>query len=255
MDKRFQGIKQAVETEFVALCRSVFGERLVSLTLYGSYLRETFSPGVSDVNVLVIVSENLPDALRRLGRQGRRLMRKNRITPLVLSRREFVSSADVFPMEYMDIVENHQVLVGPDVTSELEIDRQNLRHQIEHELRGNLVSLRQLAVAAGKPRLFRARLLRRELLQGYGRLAALLRGLLRLKGVSEIPTAPEELVSAVNAALGFEPGPIMTLLACREAGTKAECPESDQLIDDLLERLTELVEIVDGMEGSGGGSR
>lgn len=253
MAKSRKHTKQAVETEFVALARSVFGDRLVSLTLYGSYLKETFTPGVSDVNVLVIVGENSEEALRALGARGSRLMRRNRITPLVLSRREFVTSADVFPMEYLDIVESHQVLMGPDVTSELEIDQANLRHQIEHELRGNLVSLRQLAVAAGRPRLFKRRLLRRELEQWYGRLAAILRGLLRFNGATEVPSAPEALVEAINKALGFESGPIVQLLACRDRSRRTECPDSLVLIDSLLARLTTLVEIVDGMSESTGG--
>ncbi len=253
MAKSRKKIKQAVETGFVALARSAFGDRLVSITLYGSYLKETFMPGVSDVNVLLIVGENSEEALRALGARGHRLMRRNRITPLVLSRREFVTSADVFPMEYLDIVEAHQVLMGPDVTAELEIDRANLRHQIEHQLRGNLVSLRQLAVAAGRPRLFKKVLLRRELQQWYGRLAAILRGLLRFHGATEIPSAPEALVEEINRAFGFESGPIVQLLACRDRGRRKECPDSLVLIDALLSRLTTLVEIVDGLSGSTGG--
>jgi len=248
MSRSREKTKQAVEAEFVALARSVFGEKLVSLTLYGSYLKETFTPGVSDVNVLVIVGESSDAALRDLGAKGSRLMRRHGITPLILTRREFVTSADVFPMEYLDIVETHQVLVGPDVTSELEIDRSNLRHQIEHQLRGNLVSLRQLAVAAGRPRLFKKVLLRRELQQWYGRLAAILRGLLRYKGKTDLPGSPEELVAAVNEAFGFESGPIMQLLACRN---RRECPDSFELIDSMLARLTKLVEVVDGLESSG----
>ena len=115
MSRSREKIKQAVEAEFVALARSVFGEKLVSLVLYGSYLKETFSPGVSDINVLVIVGENSESALRELGAKGNGIMRRNRITPLVLSRREFVTSSDVFPMEYLDIVETHKVLMGPEL--------------------------------------------------------------------------------------------------------------------------------------------
>ena len=99
--------KQAVETEFVSLARRVFSDDLVALILYGSYLKSTFVQGVSDINVLVIVAENRPVALARIGSEGARLLRRHRITPLVLTRREFVSSADVFPMEYLDIVEIH----------------------------------------------------------------------------------------------------------------------------------------------------
>lgn len=240
--------KRALGVDFVELARSVFGETLESVIVYGSFLKATFTPGASDVNVLVIVGEGHEPALRELGRRGRRLMRSHRITPLVLTRREFVSSADVFPMEYLDIVETHEVLFGPDVTSELEIKTTNLRHQTEHQLRGSLVTLRQLAVASGRPRPFRKLLLRRRLEEWYGSVAAILRGLLRLHDVSPVPQAPDELVREINRVLGLEPGPVLDLLACRQG----ECPDSVELIDGLLERLARLVEIVDAGPGSMG---
>lgn len=236
-----QKTAQAVEQELVAVAEQVFGEELVSVVLYGSYLRATFTQGSSDVNVLVILSAGRPDALREFGRQAHRLLKRFRITPLVLTRAEFTTSADVFPVEYLDIVEGHKVLIGPDVTAELDISKANLRHEIEHQLRGSLVALRQLAIAAGRNRSYRKTLLRRELRQWYGSLSAMLRGLLRLKGASAIPQSPEELVTAVNEALGLESGPIVELLRGKKD------TDSIQLIDSVLERLAKLVEIVDGL--------
>ncbi len=241
---------QAIEQDFVTLLRDVLGETLESVILYGSFLKETFTPGASDVNVLVVVGEGHEPALREVGRQGRRLLRTHKITPLFLTRREFATSADVFPMEYLDIVETHKVLLGPDVTADLDISRTNLRHEVEHQLRGSLVSLRQLAIAAGRPRPFRKLLLRRRLEEWYGSLAAILRGMLRLHDVTAIPHGAEDLVREVNRAVGLEPGPILQLLACRQG----ECPDAVQLTDALLERLAKLVEIVDaGPNASGGG--
>ena len=243
---------RVVEHDFVSLATGTFGEKLESVIVYGSLLKETFTPGTSDVNVLVVVKEGHEAALRELGRRGRRLMRRYRITPLVLTRREFVTSADVFPMEYLDIADTHKVLHGPDVTVDLTISHSNLRHEVEHQLRGSLVSLRQLAIAAGRPRPFRKALLRSRLEEWYGSIAAILRGLLRLHGVTRIPQRPDELVRGINDALKLEPGPFLQLLACRD-GT---CPDSVVLIDSLLERLSQLVVIVDAGPGStaGGGS-
>lgn len=238
--------KRALGVDFIELARSVFGEALESVIVYGSFLKATFTPGASDVNVLVVVGEGHEASLREMGRRGRRLLRAHRITPLVLTRREFVTSADVFPMEYLDMVETHEVLYGPDVTSELEISSANLRHETEHQLRGSLVTLRQLAVAAGRPRPFRKLLLRRRLEEWYGSLAAILRGLLRLHGVTTVPQGSEELVREINRVLGLEPGPILDLLACRQGS----CPDSVELIDGLLERLAKLVEIVDAGPGA-----
>lgn len=243
--------ERIIEHDFVALCREVFGGALESVVVYGSVLKESYTPGSSDANVLVVLSESRPDAFRALGREGRRLLRRHRLTPLVLTKREFITSSDVFPMEYLDMVETHRVVAGNDVTRELELRRDNLRHEVEHQLRGSLVTLRQLAVAAGRPRPFRKVLLRRRLEEWYGSLSAILRGLLRLAGTETVPQHPEPLVQEINRTFGLEPGPILALLACRSG----ECPDSVELLDALVDRLARLVEIVDagGDAGSLGG--
>lgn len=237
-----------VTAEFVPLVRKLFGDNVVGVILYGSFLKDSFTPGVSDVNVLVVLNTADPASLRSLGREGYRMMRKTRITPLVLTRAEFVGSSDVFPMEYMDIVDTHRLLEGEDVTTKLALTPANFRHEVEHQLRGSLVSLRQLAVAAGRKRPFWANAVRRELQQWFGSLSAVLRGLLRLKEVTPIPQEPAAIVEAVNAAYRLEPGPILELLRIRE--NKNTDPA--ELIDALLERLGRLVETVDTLDAGGG---
>jgi hypothetical protein len=152
-------------------------------------------------------------------------------------------------MEYLDIVERHTVLSGPDLTEKLDLSRDNLRHQVEHQLRGSLVSLRQLVSAIDQRRFFRTTLLKRELRAWYGSVSAVLRGLLRLKGVEVTPESPDELVTAMNTAYGLEAGPLLTLVALRQGG-KADV---EILANDLVDRLTTLVGIVDTMEGEAAG--
>ena len=65
--------------------------------------------------------------------------------------------------------------------------------------------------------------------------------------------APEALVKEINAAFGFESGPIIQLLVCRDNTRREECGDSLELIDSLLARLTTLVAIVDGLSGSAAG--
>lgn len=234
-----------LEAGLSALVEKAFGNSAISVILYGSYLRSTFAPGVSDVNVLIVLTSADAEALRRFGSQGRRFLKRHNITPLILTKGEFLSSSDVFPMEYLDIVERHKVLSGPDLTSELDLDSKNLRHQVEHQLRGSLVSLRQLVAAIDQRRLFRHTLLRRELRSWYGSVASVFRGLLRLSGTGSTPETAEETVSAMNAAYGLESGPFLQLVALRQGG-KADVVA---LAAAVVERLTRLVEIVDVMDG------
>jgi predicted nucleotidyltransferase len=241
MARSREQIETVLTGGLIELLRGVFGKRLLSVTVYGSFLRESFRPGSSDVNILVILSEREASRIRALGESGYRTLKKNRITPLILTQEEFFTSADVFPMEYLDIVENHRLLHGQDVTGELTISKENLRHEVEHQLRGSLVALRQLAVAGSRKRPFMAGALRREVEQWYGSLAAVFRGVLRLKSDAAVPHDPKALVGEVNRAFALDSGPFLAVLQCREG----KCPEITTLIDQLLDRLSTLVALVD----------
>jgi hypothetical protein len=248
MAKSRERTEEILRGDFLSLVQDAFGSNLVGVVVYGSFLKDSFVPAVSDVNVLIVLGEQNAEQLRSFGRRGHSLLRRFRITPLLLTGQEFAGSADVFPMEYMDMVDTHRVLTGDDVTQQLSLTAANLRHEVEHQLRGSLVSLRQLAVAAGRKRPFWGRVMRRELEQWYGSLSAILRGLLRLKSVSPIPQEPVALVEAMNGAYNLDPGPILQLLRTRES----DRADTAQLIDALLARLTRIVEIVDTLDSGGG---
>jgi len=96
--------------QFTAAVAAVLGDRLVALVLYGSAARGTHVPGRSDMNTLLIcdaVDEalfaRLEPAVREWGRAGHP-------APLILTEREWRTSADAFPIEYEDIREAHRLL-------------------------------------------------------------------------------------------------------------------------------------------------
>ena len=125
---------------FATRLQAALGGRLVSLLLYGSAARGTHVPGRSDVNTLLIcdaVDEPLFAAL------GPVLRDWQNPPPLILTEAEWRQSADAFPIEYDDIRAAHQVLAGKDPWAGITVRRDDVRRQLEHELKGKLVRLRQ----------------------------------------------------------------------------------------------------------------
>lgn len=233
-------VKDAVENKLPAHLQAAFGENLHSVVVYGSYVAGNFTPGVSDVNVLVLLNDPQPEGLRALSKRSHRFFRKNKVTPLVLSVREFRNSADVYPVEYLDILDRHRVLVGEDAIASINISKANLRHELEHQLRGNLVGLRQLVIASrGQKRRMGA-----NLKHWYGQMAALFRGLLRLADSDEVPLDHAALLSRMNQLYNLTPGPFTELLEYRSGAKK----DPEELIDNVLRRLSELAQLVDTME-------
>jgi predicted nucleotidyltransferase len=237
---RKSALKEAVEKTFLAALQDAFGDNLVSVMIYGSYVGTDFVPGVSDVNILVLLEKSESRQAAALGAMAHRIMRKYRITPLILTRAEFRNSADVFPMEYLDIADKNWVLFGVDETKELSLKKKNLRHQLEERLRGSVASLRQVLVASRG----RKRVLRVNMKMLFGSLKAIFKGLLRLKGLKEIPTEGQSIIDGVEESFSIPGDPFGRLLRFRSG----ERYDVEQLAGDVLRALQELITAVDGMK-------
>jgi len=239
MAKTRESIQKTVEESFLKEVRGVFGDNLLSVMAYGSYISGDFIPGVSDINLLVILEKPDTGQIRLLGKRTYSTMRRFRITPLIMTRAEFINSADVFPMEYMDIKEKNSVLFGKDETESLSIKKNNLRHELEEHLRGSINSIRQM-VSASKGR---TRVLAGALKNLFGSLKALFRGLLRLKEIADIPREGSELVKKVQDEFGI-PGEAFQKLLQLRSGKKQD---PVKLSEEVLSSLEELTRIVDTM--------
>jgi predicted nucleotidyltransferase len=233
-------IHAVVENTFLELLKMVFGKDLVMVCIYGSYVSGNFVEGVSDTNILILLETPDEGKLETLGKEGFKLMKKYKLTPLILSKTEFVNSADVFPMEYLDIQDRKKIIYGEDITKELSLNLKNLRHQVEDRLRGAIALLRQAVVASrGKERI-----LRKWLANWYGSMGALFRGVLRLKGMENLPVDAEKVVSMLHEEIKIDTDPFLRLIALR----KGEKLQTAQLLGDLLTCLRKLITAVDTMD-------
>jgi predicted nucleotidyltransferase len=236
---RQEVLKRGVETSFLGVLRECFGDNLVSVMIYGSYAGTDFVPRVSDVNILVLLEKPDASQVMALGVRAHRVMRRFRITPLILTRTEFRNSADVFPMEYKDIAERNRVLFGEDETKSLTLKKNNLRHQLEERLRGSVASLRQVLVASRG----RKRILRHDVKVLYGSLKAIFKGLLRLRGVTEIPADGREVIAHLAATFSVKEEPFLRLHELRRGGKQ----NIIQAAEKVLAALQELVSLTDKM--------
>ncbi len=239
MAKTRESIQKTIEGAFIETVKEAFGTNLLSVMAYGSYAGGDFIPSVSDINILVILEKLDTGQIGLLGKRAHSIMRKYRITPLIMTRTEFINSADVFPMEYLDIREKNNVLFGKDETESLSIKNNNLRHELEERLRGNVNSLRQMITASGK----RGRVLGISLKGLFGSLKALFKGLLRLKGITDIPREGAGLVKKIQEEFGIQGEAFIHLLQLREG----EKHDPVNLAGQVLSSLEELIRIVDSM--------
>jgi hypothetical protein len=240
MTKEQDRILGNVESIFLPHLTRIFEANLAVAMLYGSAVKGTFTDGMSDVNILVLLQKADPASVIQLGKKARSCMRKNRINPLLLTEEEYLASADVFPLEYLDIADSRKVIHGDDPTKKLDITRANLRHQVEAQLRGTIADLRRALLASSG----RERLLRRHLKEWFGSQNALLRGLLRLGGGTAIPADVEVVAQMLGDQYGIDAAVIVELSRIR-SGEKLDAAGA---VERSLSYLTELARNIDSME-------
>ena len=176
------------------------GPRLVTLMLYGSAAREAHASERSALNTLLVSDGVDADLFARLAAPVRAWAAAGHPGPLILTEREWRESADAFPIEYQDIRDAHRILAGRDPWQGITVQREHVRRQLEHELMGKLMHLRQVYAAQWKqPK----RLV--EVVRGTrAGFLTMLRAVLRLAGRTA-PAAPEALVREAGALIGFDP--------------------------------------------------
>jgi hypothetical protein len=133
--------------------------------------------------------------------------------PLLFSDDEWRASADVFPLEIEDMRDAHRVIRGRDPLAGVATSRDDLRRQLEREVRGKLLHLRTEYAASAED----GRALGRLLENSLGTVLVLCRATLRVTG--RVPPAdPAALVRETAAVAGLDPAAFEWALSRRAGG-------------------------------------
>jgi hypothetical protein len=232
LDSIFNQAKQAL----IAL----YGEKLVSLAVFGSAAVGEFLAKVSDINLLVVLTNvGLPemDAIRKFMRQ---MQGQPLGTPLLMTKDFIRSSADVFPIEFLEIKEKHQLLFGEDCFSKLKISSQNLRHECEHEIKGRYLRMSQSYLEISE----KAEALRQLLLSGHNANFPAFRSLLRLKKIKP-PIRREEVLQELVKTFGLNPESLQQADRLRESKLKLDGPGLRELFKEYINEMEKLAKAVD----------
>jgi hypothetical protein len=227
--------------QLVEKLQKAYGERLVSVVLYGSAAAGDHHAKFSDYNILCVLSQL---STRELGASEtifRWWREQGSPSPLLLTERE--TSTDCFAIEFNDIKRRHQLLFGKDVISNLVVEQTFYRAQVEHDLRAKLLRLRQKASGM----LSDADLLRRLLLDSVSTFCVLFRHALILAG-ADGPFAKREVIARASERFGFDRQPFETLLSIREERLKAREAEPVALLDAYLNAISVVIAAVDQLE-------
>jgi len=242
--ERVPAAVRAKAAPFLEELTKVVGPSLHSLHLVGSAVTPDWIAGRSDINTLLVLREMDLTVLESIAPLGRRFKGSAIAPPLVMDQGYVNSSRDVFPMEFLEMRLIHETVLGEDILAAITIDRGDLRHQCEREIKSRLVGLRQEYLRArGEPKGFTEALVR--LLSGYQPLA---RGILVLLG-KEPPRRRADAFAALVAAVGPEAGVFVEMLALKEGRAKPDAAGARDLFERCHQATERLGRIIDEQTG------
>jgi predicted nucleotidyltransferase len=174
------------------------GENLKSVVLYGSAVNAQPDED-RPKKVLVVLDRIAPDDLKSAHSVAEWWRSEGNPVPVYFTSEEMADSSDVFPIEFLDMSQVRRVVFGKDPFDGLAIPTQNLRHQLEYELRARLLRLRRLYIPASR----NANQLARLMAESLDNFAVLFRHVLVMLG-KEAPFNRRECVQKLAEELKLD---------------------------------------------------
>lgn len=226
--------------ELVRALKNVDRPRIRSVILYGSAAAGDQVARQSDVNLMLVTDSLLPGDLRSLRACCRGWVRQGNPPPMLLTLDQLRDSCDVFPIEMLDLKESHRILMGEDVVTPLSVDLDDLRLQLERELKSRLIQLREgYLLADPKPK--------RVLGLVTGSLSSVLvlaRAALRLFQ-ADVPRRKPEALKTLAPHIGLNLAPFEQAMRLREGALSPRQVNAEDLFASYLEAVELLVTRVD----------
>lgn len=230
-------LKASLE-DYISKLQAIYTKDLVSVVLYGSAASGEFTDRYSNINVMVILTDtSLPSISKAHDLVSSKKFEM--INPVFFTEEYIHSSLDIFPIEFLDIIENHTLLHGKDFMSGLQVDSRNLRFQCEQELKSKLINIkkRYLTVKNKKD-------LESLLFATFTSTLHIMRNLLRLKGLKP-PYLKEAILNEFERAFCMNTTLLSEILWTKNKKMALTSKDVDALLTGFVKELELISSAID----------
>jgi predicted nucleotidyltransferase len=228
--------------EFSNDYQEVYGTDLLSIVLYGSGARGDYIPGRSDLNFLIVLTEDGIKGLRRAFKVVSKWHKRRVATPLFMTPEYIATSLDTFPLELLNIKRDYHVVWGKNPLTKIRIRKRQLRLQLEREVKGKLLQLREAYLASNGWK----RNLVAVAAQSLTAFISIFQGILYLRE-KENPHQKGAIIKAIAAETGLATEPFEQLLEIKEGKTRLSVKKMKGLMENYIEEIRRLAFWVDEM--------
>jgi predicted nucleotidyltransferase len=241
LDNIRQDVRKTIEP-YLRKLLSIHGENIVSILLYGSATGGFYVPKQSDINLMVILKElafkELKSSLSLIN-QG---IPKKITAPLFLSLKHVETSKDVFPVEFIEIKENHILLYGKDIFGDIQIDQSHIRLFCEREIKGKLIRIREAYLEVGLKKKGIEALMKESLYS----LIPTFRALIRIK--NQTPEVDKEkILDSMGSLYDLDKNVLIAILRDKTNDEKIAGQDIEIFFEKYLKELKKLAIAVDSL--------
>lgn len=221
------------------------GDNLLGIALYGGLVKGRFTPGVSDINVLIVLAEAGLAALSPLAPVLTAALHDSHVVPFVATPMDLQASALLFPFKLLDMKLWHRTLWGDPHLQEIEIQPEALRLRALQEIKNLQLGMRLRVVERdGEPDA-----LWRGLVRSIPKLAVRLEILMCARRI-EMPLDRAGILREATRQLGvgpeWSPERLERLATLRRSEKRPDAETVRRLLGDYLELLEAICHRVEG---------
>ncbi|MGH9475495.1 MAG: hypothetical protein ACRD1C_04105 [Terriglobales bacterium] len=231
--------------KITAWLSELYGPRLHSLIAYGSGAESNHHSKRSDLNLLAVLDQVDAGTLD-VGAPAVAWWKQQGNPPLVIwTREEWSDSADIFPVEYLDIQVHHRVLHGQDLFTNLPHFPEQHRRQVEHDLRASVLRLRGSYMGVGKD----AKALESLMLDSISSFLTLFRHALAALG-EPLQVDKQKVLAAAASRFHFSAAPLQAVLQAHQSNARLAGGKLEPLRQLFAQYLEAIMQVERSLEAS-----
>lgn len=227
---------------FINKIKEVFKENLKSVVLYGSRASGEEVKKYSDYNLLIILNEIKLYDLKIFAKPVKNWRKYGNPVPLIFTGSSFKKSADVFPIEFLEMKEHNKILYGNNPFEGLNIEYKNLRHEIEFELKSKLLKLREgYILTDGKQDKIRG-----LLVSSISTFLTLFREVIRLK-LENPPSKRIDALMKISELTGINTSSFILILKMKENIKEPKKPVPETIFEEYIGEIEKVIDFIDNI--------
>ncbi len=229
--------------DYIQSLRQLHDENLTSVILYGSAARGDYIPGISNLNLLIVLKDSDIGVVKKARRISRRVRKRFSVEPRFMSVEAIRNASDVLPIAFLDMQQQYIVLYGKDVLAEISVERRNLRYQCEYQLRYALLRLRNLFLFSSH----KQSLMTRQLNQSFTVYLHLIKSMYYLLDETP-PVRAQEIISGVAERFGLDQTVMQNLFDLKLKKHRFNRLEVEKLFEAYLDQIAKAIQVVEGLD-------